>query len=51
MALYTYNARDRGDLSFRKGDRLGILDDRYVLKMCYYSILMYEHMYITFLLI
>lgn len=28
VALYTYNARDRGDLSFRKGDRLGILDDR-----------------------
>lgn len=27
VALYTYNARDRGDLSFRKGDRLGILDD------------------------
>lgn len=27
VALYTYNARDQGDLSFRKGDRLGILDD------------------------
>ncbi|XP_067139502.1 tyrosine-protein kinase Fyn-like [Centruroides vittatus] len=27
VALYTYNARDDGDLSFRKGDRLIILDD------------------------
>ncbi|GFQ71333.1 tyrosine-protein kinase Src64B [Trichonephila clavata] len=27
VALYPYNARDQGDLSFRKGDRLGILDD------------------------
>ncbi|XP_075729505.1 tyrosine-protein kinase Src-2 [Rhipicephalus microplus] len=27
VALYTYNARDDGDLSFRKGDRLQILND------------------------
>lgn len=27
VALYTYNARDDGDLSFRKGDRLQILNN------------------------
>lgn len=27
IALYTYNAKDDGDLSFRKGERLHILDD------------------------
>ena len=27
IALYTYNAKDDGDLSFRKGERLQILDD------------------------
>jgi len=27
IALYTYSAKDDGDLSFRKGDRLTILDD------------------------
>lgn len=27
IALYNYNAKDEGDLSFRKGDRLVILDD------------------------
>lgn len=27
IALYTYNAKDDGDLSFRKGERLLILDD------------------------
>lgn len=27
VALYTYNARDKGDLDFSKGDRLGILDE------------------------
>lgn len=27
VALYTYNARDDGDLSFRKGDRLQVLND------------------------
>lgn len=27
IALYTYVAKDDGDLSFRKGDRLIILDD------------------------
>ncbi|XP_053201988.1 tyrosine-protein kinase Fyn-like [Panonychus citri] len=27
IALYNYNAKDEGDLSFRKGDRLIILDD------------------------
>lgn len=26
-ALYTYNAKDEGDLSFRKGDRLLVIDD------------------------
>lgn len=26
LALYTYNARDNGDLSFKKGDRLFLLD-------------------------
>lgn len=26
IALYTYNAKDDGDLSFRKGDRLLVLD-------------------------
>ncbi len=27
IALYTYNAKDDGDLSFRKGERLHIIDD------------------------
>ncbi|CAG2102254.1 unnamed protein product [Medioppia subpectinata] len=27
IALYTYNAKDDGDLSFRKGERLHVLDD------------------------
>lgn len=28
IALYTYQAKDEGDLSFKKGDRLLILDDK-----------------------
>lgn len=28
IALYTYQAKDEGDLSFRKGDRLLVLDDK-----------------------
>ena len=28
IALYTYNAKDDGDLSFKKGERLLVLDDR-----------------------
>lgn len=28
IALYTYNAKDEGDLSFKKGERLLVLDDR-----------------------
>jgi tyrosine-protein kinase Src len=27
IALYTYNAKDDGDLSFKKGERLHIIDD------------------------
>lgn len=27
IALYTYNSKDEGDLSFRKGDKLVIIDD------------------------
>ena len=29
IALYDYNAREISDMSFRKGDRMELLDDRY----------------------
>lgn len=28
IALYDYNARENSDMSFRKGDRMELLDDR-----------------------
>lgn len=31
IALYDYNAREISDMSFRKGDRMELLDDRCVL--------------------
>ena len=29
IALYDYNARENSDMSFRRGDRMELLDDRY----------------------
>jgi hypothetical protein len=34
IALYDYNAREISDMSFRKGDRMELLDDRYASFFC-----------------
>lgn len=33
IALYDYNARENSDMSFRKGDRMELLDDRFVFSL------------------
>lgn len=38
IALYDYNAREISDMSFRKGDRMELLDDRCVLQSLYYEL-------------
>ena len=49
IALYDYNAREISDMSFRKGDRMELLDDRYesiFLQWFVNIILLFKNIYI-----
>lgn len=50
IALYDYNAREISDMSFRKGDRMELLDDRYassfLVMICKHCVLILTLIYI-----